>query len=440
MGVKSFCVSAAAVAIFLVAGAIGAAADERPGCRVCGMYLDVYHRTVATAVNKDGVESTCGVADLLRLVDEGGGVGGFSRLTVHDFTNGREVDAQKASYVIGSEVVPDMVPNIIAFAEEEGAKKFMAEHGGEVISFGQAMNSVSPMGMTMPTRILSAVPAPAGALSFGAGPMYMKMDEVKVGSDSVDPAQFVKGKMMGPKEMETSGSMLMASYGITNRTSVSVKMRYLDKTMEMYTMGGKKVTSTSNKGVGDTELTLRHNLWRDNLYSRFLTLQAGVTLPTGDFDTAFLNQPGLQLGLGTFAVTGGLIGSMRAGDFWFHTQASYTLKPENSDDYKFGDVVTIGGAAHYTPTSDFMLGAEVDGVWTGHSEYQGTEISNSGGFRSTLAGLLYWRFLTAFGGNFNLNLSVATPLYEDMNGYAMGGGWSWKGMLSFKRRLPIFEE
>ncbi|NOY53237.1 MAG: hypothetical protein GXP58_06400 [Deltaproteobacteria bacterium] len=56
------------------------AADPHSCCRICGMYLDVYHRTVATAVSKTETEHTCGVADLVRLIDAKGGPNAFSRI------------------------------------------------------------------------------------------------------------------------------------------------------------------------------------------------------------------------------------------------------------------------------------------------------------------------------------------------------------------------
>ena len=120
-----------------------ARAEEREGCHLCGMYIDQYQATSATVATKEGkVEKTCGVADLLRLVAEEGGPASFTSVTVHDWTGGGEIPAAEASYVIGSDLVPDMIPNIIAFTDQEGAKKFMTEHGGQLLSFSQALLAV----------------------------------------------------------------------------------------------------------------------------------------------------------------------------------------------------------------------------------------------------------------------------------------------------------
>ncbi len=121
------------VAAVMLASA--AHAGEREGCRLCGMYIDQYQATSAIVTGKDGrVEKTCGGADMLRLVADAGGVEAFASVLVHDWASGKEIAAAGATYVIGSDLVPDMIPNIIAFADQEGAKKFMAEHGGQPLT------------------------------------------------------------------------------------------------------------------------------------------------------------------------------------------------------------------------------------------------------------------------------------------------------------------
>ncbi len=437
-GKRGMMALAVALLIGLVGTAFGAEAG-RPGCRLCGMYLDLYPRTVAQATDKAGqTESVCGVADLIRLVSEAGGPNAFSRIVVHDFASGAEVAAAEASYVIGSDMVPDMIPNLIAFGDQAAAEKFRQEHGGEIITFDQALNAISPMGMTMPVRIEQAVPAPAGSFNFGVGVMAMKLDTVLVGSDRQTPEEFIRGKMMGPKEMNSRAATTMLSYALTDSATLTLKAKEYDKKMEMYTNGGAAVSTLRNNGWGDLDLNLRYNLWHDSYYSRFVTLLAGTTLPTGKFEMRFLDYPGMQTGTGAASVYGGLLGSMRFGNFWLHGQASRTAKFENSDDFRFGDETTLGAALHYTPTSDLMLGVELDGVWTDHNEYRDVDVARSGGFRSTAAALARWRFLTAFGGNATLLLSAAVPVYEDLNVYNMGGGYSGSAMVSFSRRFAAF--
>ena len=104
---------------------------ERDSCRVCGMYIDEYPKSAAELVYKDGRrEYTCGVACMLRLVEDAGGPAAFTSIKVHDWDSGKEVDGETAYYVIGSKVIPDMLPNYIAFATREETEAFTAKEGG----------------------------------------------------------------------------------------------------------------------------------------------------------------------------------------------------------------------------------------------------------------------------------------------------------------------
>ena len=303
------------------------------------------------------------------------------------------------------------------------------------------------MGMTMPARIKTAVLSPKGALGLGIGYMHMTMDKVQLGSESIDPFDFVKrpGQLSAPKQMISDAAMLMANYGITNDLSLGINAAYLDKKMESYAQGGRLVTTNTNSGFGDLDATLRYNLWNDAYFSKFISALAGMTIPTGRFKSEYITMPGLQTGAGAFSFTGGLLFSHRFKDLWFHYQGSYSAMLENPDFYKFGDIPRLGAAVHYTPTYDFMVGVEVDGAWYGKDRYQSADLHNTGGFRSNVAGVIDWKFITALGGNFSIRASGGIPIYEDINHERvglmektkMGGGYFVSLMLNFSRRFPI---
>jgi hypothetical protein len=242
---------------------------------------------------------------------------------------------------------------------------------------------------------------------------------------------------MGPKEMTSKGPMFMLSYGISDKLATSIKTGYQEKemVMQMFMMGNTTNKTTKSSGMTDTDINLRYNLWRDTYYSKFFSLMGGLTLPTGDYDENLRTMPGLQLGIDTVGYYGGVLASARYGNFWFHTEASYTIKPENNDDYDFGDVAKIGIAAHYTPNPNFMIGLETDYTDTDKNSYNGVDVDNSGGKKAILAIISSWRFLTAFGGNLNLKVTAGVPYYEDVNAYGLGGNYFVNAMLSFKRRI-----
>lgn len=412
---------------------------ERSGCNVCGMYIDIYHHTAAELVSKDGLrQQTCGMACLLRIVQDEGGPEAFASIKVRGWEGKELLNGDGATYVIGSRVIPDMIPNIIAFRSKKEAEDFLDREGGELLDFHQALSAVSPMGMTMPTRVKAAVLPAKGAFGIGVGSMYMIMDEVMIGSTGVDPAVFASGKMtMTPKEMSSRGEMLMMNYGLADDLTLSAAVSYLEKEMQMYTMSG--VQTKNNSGISDMNLTLRYNLWRDTYFSKFFTVMAETTLPTGEFTTEWTNMPGLQLGTGDFSFTGGLLYTQRYRNIWLHGLASYTRKLENGDNYKFGDESRAGLALHYTPNYDLMFGLELDGLHQAENENNGVSVVNTGGERSNLSGVVDWRFLTALGGNFSLRMTAGLPVYEDLNyqgnTVALGGGYFVNCSISFKRRF-----
>jgi nitrous oxide reductase accessory protein NosL len=425
------------------------AGNGRASCKVCGMYIDLYHDTSAELTTKNGEKfETCGVACMLRVVNDEGGPKAFSTIMVHDWKRKVLIPAEDATYVIGSKIVPDMTPTIIAFEKKADAEDFRLKEGGEIINFTQALLSISPMGMTMPTRIQTAVLPPKGAFGAGVNYMHMTMDRVMLGSDSVDPLDFVQrpGQMMGPKKMTSDGEMLMVNYSITDNLALGVSTPYLDKKMEMYTMGGKATQTYKNSGFGDIGLSLRYNLWKNVYYSKFFSLLAETTLPTGDFKGKYISMPGLQTGAGAFSFTGGLLFSHRYKDFWFHYLTSYTARFENGDDYRFGDTARIGAAVHYTPNYDLMSGLELDATYAAKNKYMGSNVGNTGGFVTNLTGVVDWKFITAFGGNFSVRVTAGLPIYQDLNDYStgtsekaqLGGGYFGSAMISFKRRFPVF--
>ncbi len=434
----------AVVALLLIFASVGHAA-AREGCQVCGMYIDQYQATATKMTTTEGATlASCGVACMIRLVNDRGGPDAFASILVRGWQSGKAVAAQDALYVIGSDLVPDMLPSIIAFADRTAAEKFVAEHGGAILTFTQALMSISPMGMTMPTRLSTAVLPPARATAAGIGYMSMVMDDLMVGTDEVSLQNYLiatQGRPMGmaPKEMTSKGAMYMINLGLTDDVALTLKTRHLEKEMTMQMlMGGTYSERTVHvNGMTDTDVTLRYALWRDTTYSKFLTLLAGVSLPTGDWREVYRTMPGLQLGIGTIGYRAGLLASARFGDFWLHGEMSHYVRPEYNG-YDFGDTTTVALALHYTPTYNFMIGLETDYINTGKNENQGVTSNTSGGEQANLAVVTSWRFLTALGGNFNLKVTAGAPYYTDVNDGGLGTNYFANVMLSFKRRLPPF--
>lgn len=355
---------------------------KRESCRVCGMWIDEYQKSAAELVYKDGKkEYTCGVACMLRVIDDEGGMAAFQSVKVHDWVTGELVDAETATYVLGSKVIPDMVPNYIAFAKREEAEAFAAKEGGEVIDFGIAYDDISPVGTTAPFRIRTAVTPGAGNVSVGMVYGYTEKDRLKIGSTGKDPSTFIHGNKAQPRapnEMQGQQQALIANYSPTDNLALFMNVPWLERRTSTLTQTTTPTGSTTfgetignEDGIGDIAIEARYNFWRSTRYHRFASLLLGATLPTGQFNATraldpvsgkqlVTTGPALQLGKDTATFTGGLLYSERWKDFWLHASMLYTANPKNDDNYAFGDVSTVGLALHYTPNYDLMFGVEMD--------------------------------------------------------------------------------
>lgn len=407
-------------------------AHKRESCRVCGMYIDQYQKSAAELVLKDGtLEHTCGVACMLREVEDAGGISAFKSVHVHDWVTGKLVDAQTATYVIGSKVIPDMVPNYIAFAKREEAEAFVAKEGGEVIDFNIAYDDVSPVGTTAPFRIRTAVTPGKGNFSAGVVYGYTQKDNLKIGSNGASPDSFIHGNIAqprAPKEMQVQQQALTFNYSPTDKLALFMNVPWFEKRMTTLSQtqppgvlpGRFGETSDNTNGLGDISLEGRYNLWRSTRWDKFASVLLGTSLPSGHFNgnrdaTGALQAAGLQLGKGTATFTGGMLYSQRWKDFWLHASALYNVNPENDDRFAFGDVASAGLALHYTPNYDWMVGVEMDAGYTEKNTDRGIKAGNSGGTVTNLAFVSDYRFLNALGGNFKLRGSVGLPIYEDLN-------------------------
>jgi hypothetical protein len=228
------------------------AAESRPGCHVCGMYIDQYQKT-AGALDIHRMEKRFNHAASPACSEWSQMPGGRMPLR---FNSGHGLDvgahrlpAEEAVYVLSSKIIPDMLPSIIAFKDRREAEHvYRKNNGGELISFSQALLTISPAAMTMPVRIKTAAVPSKGSSGIGIGYMSMKMDTVKIGSDSADPEDFVQrpGQMMGPKEMKAQSTMLMANYGLSDRLAMGLKAAYVEK---------KRWTCTPWGAIRSTPLT-----------------------------------------------------------------------------------------------------------------------------------------------------------------------------------------
>jgi hypothetical protein len=129
-------------------------------CEICGRAVHATH--YSTVVLKDGrrIEACC---PRCAMHYEHNMPGQVAHLSVSDTASGRAIEAQRAVYVEGSDRELCMnaaedaprepgvefdrkfdrcLPSLIAFGDEAAAHEFQRQHGGRLLSFAQALESV----------------------------------------------------------------------------------------------------------------------------------------------------------------------------------------------------------------------------------------------------------------------------------------------------------
>ena len=122
----------------------------RDTCPVCGMLVSKYPNWVATIVYKDGhAHHFDGAKDMFKFWFDppkyaaGHGREAMAAIWVTDYYNLKLVDAKKAYYVVGSDVLGPMGHELVPLATKEDAEEFLKEHQGKKIyGFDQVTKDV----------------------------------------------------------------------------------------------------------------------------------------------------------------------------------------------------------------------------------------------------------------------------------------------------------
>jgi copper chaperone NosL len=117
----------------------------KDSCPVCGMLVSKYPNWVATVVYKDGhAHHFDGAKDMFKFwFDPPKYAAGHRRdmiasLWVTDYYGLQKIDARKAFYVIGSDVLGPMGHEFVPLASQADAGEFLNEHKGKrVLTFEQ---------------------------------------------------------------------------------------------------------------------------------------------------------------------------------------------------------------------------------------------------------------------------------------------------------------
>lgn len=121
----------------------------RPGprdtCPVCGMFVAKYPEWVATVVYEDGhADHFDGAKDMFKYLADmekwapGRHAEQIRAIAVTEYYGLERIDAHRAWYVIGSDVLGPMGHELVPLATREDAEEFMRDHSGRrILRFDQ---------------------------------------------------------------------------------------------------------------------------------------------------------------------------------------------------------------------------------------------------------------------------------------------------------------
>jgi nitrous oxide reductase accessory protein NosL len=117
--------------------------EDREGCHVCGMWVDMYMKTRHLAEHKDGSRvSFCSISCASKYLEEHGGR--VVKVMAADYLSRDLVDARAAFYLSGSDVFGVMTyTSRLAFSSRARAEEFQKKHGGNIIDFDRALDELS---------------------------------------------------------------------------------------------------------------------------------------------------------------------------------------------------------------------------------------------------------------------------------------------------------
>jgi nitrous oxide reductase accessory protein NosL len=146
----------AALLVLVALPVFGAGIVELPSpgprdtCPVCGMFVSKYPEWVATLAFKDGhIHHFDGAKDLFKFLqdvpryDKRHEAGEIAAVLVTEYYGVTRIDARRAWFVTGSDVLGPMGHELVPLASEAEAKEFLADHHGRaILRFDQVTREV----------------------------------------------------------------------------------------------------------------------------------------------------------------------------------------------------------------------------------------------------------------------------------------------------------
>jgi hypothetical protein len=322
-----------------------------------------------------------------------------------------------------------------------------------------------------PASIMGANMIPKGSFMVNLIPMWMHMDGLQQGTDSLSdaeavtsiPNRFAGQPMPGnpmmrqpatlrmvPTEMDMSAQMLGFMYGLTDSINFMVMGTYVQKSMTMQVFRGPAgavplgTSKTSVKGLGDTAVAAMIRLWDQP--NQEIHLNLGLGLPTGSTtETGTMLMPngmrmemrlpyGMQLGGGTYDFMPSLVytGRDKALSFGGMLRGRYPTA-NNDDGWRMGNFTQLTAWGGYD-FNDHVTGTlRLAGTTEDSIQGQDPRISGpspranpdfyGGDSAEAFIGVIA-KFKTFGNHRGRIAAEVGMPFYQDLNGVQLAKSWS----------------
>jgi len=315
-------------------------------------------------------------------------------------------------------------------------------------------------------------------------PMYMRMDGLQDGTDSISGKSLLGMPVMGgaptgkfmavPSDMDMRMMNVTAGYSFSDKFFAGLMLMYRDNSMDMLfnsmmqTLTGQAGYAMESNGIADTMLMAKYRLYADDpLIPRSqVSLLFGLNIPTGSINEKNREHPlpmrqgeqlpySMQLGSGTFDPTVGLLYQGSSSPWWWGVNGSYTARLyDNSRDYRLGNEVRLDGYGMYQLRHDFLVQGQLNAKYQGRIQGEMDEAvtgesgrttpgdptspymspswdpDNYGGTQLLLTLGFQWQPVPLHIVDF----TVGVPLYQDLNGPQLEE--SYRVMLTWYIEMP----
>ncbi len=339
------------------------------------------------------------------------------------------------------------------------------------ISVGaQAAPAAAPAQAPAPIGVFGVDMPGEGKFVFSFLPSFTRMQESKIGTDTVSSPYIVSNVMsaytpvgahllrMVPKSVNVAGEGFSAAYGVTDDVTLVASTSVLEKSVNMeafkglsgLTPLGNSVGSTS--GLGDTTLAAVVRVYHDRAIR--VNVNMGLSLPTGSTTDSFsLLLPNntapekrgfyaMQPGSGTVDALPGIAysGVLKAWSWGLAYRGRLPLD-RNAQGWQYGDLHEFNGWGGYTWAPGLETTLRVNGTTQGAIRgndplirgyaqganplfYGGQQVSLYGGV--IVSGRYFGQPATQIG------VEAGAPIYQRLNGPQLGRDWQVNMALRYK--------